>query len=49
MKAAIPRGMIIQVFLAAGREAEKNKSVAPAEKLNPARKPTSVVITVKIP
>ena len=30
-------------------DAEKIKSVAPAEKLNPALNPTNTVITVKIP
>ena len=49
INAAIPRGMIIHVFFAAGRGAEKIKSVAPAEKLNPALNPTNTVITVKIP
>ena len=37
------RGMIIHVFWAAGREAENNKSVEPAEKLNPARNPNSML------
>ena len=41
--------MIIQVFFAAGRVAEKRRSVAPAEKLKPALNPTNTVITVKIP
>ena len=41
--------MIIHVLAAAGRDAEKSKSVAPAEKQKPARKPTNTVITVKIP
>ena len=40
--------MIIHVFFAAGSGAEKIKSVAPAEKLNPALNPTNTVITVKI-
>ena len=35
----MPRGMIIQVLAAAGRLAEKIRSVAPAEKQKPARKP----------
>ena len=39
VKAAMPRGMIIQVLAAAGRDAEKTRSVAPAEKQKPARKP----------
>ena len=41
--------MIIHVFCAAGKEEENTRSVAPAEKLNPALNPTSVVIVVKIP
>ena len=45
----MPRGMIIQVFAAAGRDAENRRSVAPAEKEKPARKPTKTVITVKMP
>ena len=49
MNAAIPKGMIIHVFCAAGKEDENTRSVAPAEKLNPALNPTSVVIVVKIP
>ena len=49
MKAAIPSGRMSHVLAAAGREAEKIRSVSPAEKLNPARNPRATVITVKIP
>ena len=49
MNAAIPSGIIIHVFSAAGREAENNKSVAPAEKENPARNPNKAVTVTKIP
>ena len=45
----MPRGMIIQVFAAAGRDAENRRAVAPAGKEKPARKPTKTVITVKMP
>lgn len=37
------------MFLSSWKDAENNKSVAPAEKLNPARNPTNVVIVTKIP
>ena len=37
------------MFLAAGNDAEKNKSVAPAENENPALNPTAAVITVNTP
>ena len=37
------------VFCAAGREAEKIKSVAPAEKQKPALNPKDTVMNVKIP
>ena len=47
--AAIPRGIINHVFCAAGRDDENNRSVAPAEKLNPALKPNATVIIVNIP
>ena len=42
-------GKINQVFAAAGRDAEKIRSVRPAEKEKPARNPRATVITVKIP
>ena len=41
--------MISHVLAAAGRDAENRRSVAPAEKLKPARKPSITVIVVKIP
>ena len=49
MNAAIPRGRMSHVFCAAGSEDEKSKSIAPAEKLKPARNPRATVIMVKIP
>ena len=36
----MPSGMIIRVLFAAGRKDENTRSVAPAEKQKPARKPT---------
>ena len=48
-RAAIPSGMISHIFCAAGSEDENRRSIAPAEKLNPARKPRATVIIVKIP
>ena len=39
--------MISHVLAAAGREAEKTRSVKPAEKLKPALNPSTTVITVK--
>src|SRR5699024_690282 len=48
-KAAMPMGMITQVLAAAGREAENSRSVAPAEKLKPARKPRATVTAAKMP
>ena len=41
-------GMSSRVFSAAGREAEKIQSVAPAEKQKPARKPRATVIMAKM-
>ena len=41
--------MINHVFCAAGSDAENRRSVAPAENENPARNPSNVVMTVKIP
>ena len=46
MNAQIPSGIISHVFAAAGKEEEKIRSVRPAEKENPPRKPTMHVITV---
>ena len=41
--------MISQILAAAGREDENSRSIAPAEKLKPARKPRATVIMVKMP
>ena len=41
--------MISQVLAAAGSTEENSRSVAPAEKEKPARKPSSTVTKVKIP